>query len=304
VRIFQNCNFGERKIFRREFPGFTLIELLAVIAIITVLAALLLPALAQTKPGTQAISCLNNMRQLQLASIMYSGDNGDLIPGNEGHPNPVSPLQKIGIGPLDADWVAGDFGTPLNGATDDPPGSSTNAAFLGVFGDNVGGMGGLPADARLAGSIGSYAKSAGVYLCPSDHSIDKHWKQQRVRSCSANAFVGTTANEQHFPEVDPRYTVFHKTTDFGQSLSSSQVFVFLDENPLSLNDGFFGVFPSPASGINDRPAVNHNNASSFTFADGHAELHKWQNVFLTINGGPATASDSVWLKTHATHLLP
>jgi prepilin-type processing-associated H-X9-DG protein len=79
------------------------------------------------------------------------------------------------------------------------------------------------------------------------------------------------------------------------------VFVFLDESPLTLNDGFFEVVPSPASTINDRPAVNHDNASSFTFADGHAELHKWQNAFLTISSGPATSSDSVWLKTHATY---
>ena len=55
--------------------GFTLIELLVVIAIIAILAALLLPALGRAKQRAQRIECLNNLRQLQLAWIMYADDN-------------------------------------------------------------------------------------------------------------------------------------------------------------------------------------------------------------------------------------
>ena len=69
---------------RTRKRGFTLIELLVVIAIIAILAAMLLPALSRSKESARRIVCLNHLKQLALATVMYVSESGGFYPSSNG----------------------------------------------------------------------------------------------------------------------------------------------------------------------------------------------------------------------------
>jgi prepilin-type processing-associated H-X9-DG protein len=241
-----------------------LIELLVVIAIIAILAALLLPALAQAKGKAQAVLCLSNIKQLSMAWFLYTDDNEDRLINNHGKPETTA-LRQTWANNVE-DW----------GNSDD----NTNLIYL--------------SRSKLA----PYTSGAtAIFKCPSDRAPAANGP--RIRSMSMNAMVGDPGELTN--RFNPDYVQFFRSA---QIVMPADTFVFLDEHPDTINDGFF-VNRLEDYQWGNLPASYHNRGANLSFADGHTETHHWvvpDTVRPPVPGGvggtftPSAPADFQWLK--------
>ncbi len=274
--------------WRRPPAGFTLIELLVVIAIVAILASLLLPALARAKLKGTCASCQSNQRQLLIAMQMYADDNTDTI-------LPTDYRGALG----DLFLYAGGFWLGALPGPDIPVNLTREEALR-------------RATAGLKASpLYKYCGAVGAYHCPGDlrtknlapgkgWAWDSYSKPQPMNGSAQWA----TGGGRSF-------------TRLGAIKSAANAFVFIEESDPrgGCNGGTWFLNVDPPGWV-DGFAVFHGDLTTFGFADGHVESHRWlekstleaargfaagQSAFYWPGGNLPNNRDFRWVYSHYQH---
>lgn len=288
---------------QKSCPAFTRVELCVVLAVISLLATLVLPALAREQNRDWRTVCLHRLSQMAAALALYAIDNRDYLPPNydDGRTTPGQ------------NWCPGQAG--VGGAdefNDDLLKDPKRSLLIQYLGGNTS-VFKCPTDTRH----GKYNGTVDVNLARRGQDVPA------ARTISLNNAVGTDPSYpgckapapgpwldgQHNYSNSKTWYCYGQTSDFVRP-GPAATFTLVEEDPRSLNDGVFSCMGPNDQGLYkmiDWPLTTHGMAGAFAFADGHVEMHRWVDprTPLMVNSYASVAQqnesrDLDWIARHAS----
>ena len=211
---------------------------------------------------------MSNSKQLGLAWVMYAGENSENLAVNSDLSKPYNGTPSWITGSPFLDWLTGSQNTNTANLVDDE---------YSLLGNNLG-------------------RNYQVFACPAANFVSSLQRSQgwdhRCRSVAINASAG--AGSKSWKTLGTQYSA-KKSSDF-HTPGPSDVWLFTDEHPDYIDDGIFYTSTNAAlTQLYEFPGCQHGGAAGISFADGHAEIHKWKGIFanqpvtynyLTLSGPP------------------
>ncbi len=224
--------------------GFTLIELLVVIAIIAILMAMLMPALHRAREQGRRIVCLNNLKQLTLAWIMYADDNDQKIVngGPKGQPGRADP--GTGDHENEIPWVGRCWASGYQSGNQLPKREQINAI--------------------MAGALWPYVKNIKLYRCPTGTPGE-------MLTYAAMDGVNGLSRKNQGTIKDRAWA--KRMSDIRKQ---SERIVFIDEGWVTPDS--FAVDYNREQWWDDPPA-RHGDGVTVSFADGSNAHYKWKGIW-------------------------
>ncbi|MFO1501341.1 MAG: prepilin-type N-terminal cleavage/methylation domain-containing protein [Verrucomicrobiota bacterium] len=246
--------------------GFTLIELLAVIAIMGILLALLVPALAVAKGKVAAVVCTTNLRQFGLAFHLYSGDNQDAILPNKDGQNVRVPET----------WVEGWLGVPGP--------DCTNVLHL------------------RRSLLARYVPEPRLWRCPASKDPTVGVRMPRVRTISLNGFMGGVGADEG-GTFYRRLSDITRPSPSEALIFIEERIDTINDGTFALQARFDASRPNTWV-LRDKPGIDHREGGNIAFADGRAEARHWRDRRTVLAPRDDAVSpgnaDILWLEEHAT----